>query len=73
MLSAPRQGYRFFRCTAGDDADNPPACDWEWKEATRDIHSPSGVDCPSCGAWTFPHHSELDTTLAVDSMGNLLT
>ncbi len=76
-MSEPRQGWRHFRCAAEHDVESEGytgtyTCGHEWREATRDIHSPSGVDCPVCGDWTFPHDSELDTTLKVDSMGNLI-
>lgn len=77
-MSEPRQGWRHFRCTEQRDVETEGytgtfACEHEWREPTRDIYSPSGVDCPVCGGWTFPHHSELDTMLAVDDSGNLLT
>ena len=67
-----RRGWRAFRCTAGG-ADNPPICNNEWEEPTRDRFSPSGVDCPVCGGWTFPHANREDATLKVDDMGNLIS
>ncbi len=70
-MSEPRQGWRHFHC---DNVDHESTeCGWTWDEATRDIHSPSGTDCPHCGGWTFPHDSTLDTSLKVDSMGNLIS
>lgn len=58
-----RQGWRFFHC---ED------CEYRWKAATRDWRSPSGDNCPRCGEWWFPYHSEADDALPVDRMGNLL-
>lgn len=64
-----RQGYRYFKCDGEDD--DGKACGHVWREPTRDHQSPSGENCPMCNAWVFPHYSEPDATLRVDSMGNL--
>jgi Zn finger protein HypA/HybF involved in hydrogenase expression len=60
---APRQGWRWFVC---------PECSHEWKEETRDSYSPSGVDCPKCQEWCFPVKGEVDTSVLVDNLGNLV-
>ena len=72
IISNPvtRQGYRHFQCDA--DGDDGVSCHRAWREATRDCFSPSGENCPTCGAWVFPHRSEPDATLPVDRMGNIV-
>ena len=65
-----RQGYRYFKCDG--ENDDGKSCGRVWREPSRDHRSPSGENCPMCNAWVVPHHSELDTTLPADAMGNLV-
>lgn len=58
----PRPGIRVFECTL---------CRARWQEPCRDHESPSGVDCPHCGEFCRPVHSE-PADLPVDELGNLL-
>ena len=56
-------GWRLFKC---ED------CEHLWKEATRNSAAPNGENCPRCGEWVFPYHSEPDSTLKTDARGNLV-
>jgi hypothetical protein len=58
-----RAGWRFFTCDE---------CGEEWKETSRDMFSPSGVDCQNCGAWSRPNRHTTEPKVPVDNMGNLL-
>lgn len=57
-----QQGWREFIC---ED------CGANFKEATRDIDSPSGEGCITCGIWLTPAFAEPDNTLERDGSGNL--
>ena len=62
----PVAGWRWVKC---DD------CGTTWKETSRDIQSPSHVDCPNhCdhGGDTHVWRSDIDDALATDSSGNIL-
>jgi hypothetical protein len=56
-------GIRFFQCID---------CGEEWKEKSRDCHSPSNDTCPSCGSDVFPHDNEEHPEFPVDRSGNLI-
>ena len=58
-----RAGWRLFRC---DD------CGQQWQETTRDIYSPSGVDCGCCGAWVRPFSYSQSPPVETDDMGNVI-
>lgn len=60
-----RRGWRHFYCSD---------CDLRWWSATRDCFSHSKETCPTpeCYAEVSPHDSDVDATLAVDRMGNLI-
>ena len=58
-----RRGWRNFQCFE---------CGHEWKESTRDHHSPSGINCPKCSEFCRPHDSRADESLKVDYLGNLI-
>ena len=38
----PIKGIRVFDC---------PGCGHSWEEGSRDMHSPSGDECPECEEW----------------------
>ena len=62
-MNESRAGWRCFIC------DN---CDQQWRESTRDRHSPSGVDCGFCGDWCTPRFSSTLPKVETDKSGNLL-
>lgn len=58
-----RAGWRLFRC---ED------CGQQWQETSRDIYSPSGVDCACCGAWVSPFSRSASPLVETDDMGNVI-
>jgi hypothetical protein len=58
-----RAGWRLFRCDE---------CGQQWQETSRDIYSPSGVDCACCGAWVSPHNRMSNPAVETDDMGNVI-
>jgi hypothetical protein len=58
-----RAGWRLFRCDE---------CGQQWMETSRDIYSPSGVDCACCGAWVSPYDRTHNPAFGIDKMGNVI-
>lgn len=62
QLPDVRQGYRFFGCHE---------CGRAWRTACRDASSPSKETC-LCGNDEAPEHYEVDPSIPVDDLGNLV-
>jgi len=58
-----RRGTRYFDC---------PECKYSWSHVSRDAASPSGKNCPKCGEFCQPTRYELDSSISVDRLGNLI-
>jgi len=56
-------GWRHFACDE---------CGQQWEEATRDVYSPSGVDCACCGAWVHPCGRSQFPLVKTDATGNVI-
>jgi hypothetical protein len=64
MSNTPsRAGWRHFACDE---------CGQQWNETTRDIHSPSGVDCACCGEWVHPCGRSQLPLVKTDAKGNVI-
>jgi len=64
MSNTPsRAGWRLFNCDE---------CGQQWEETTRDIYSPSGVDCACCGAWAHPCGRSQLPLVKTDAIGNVI-
>jgi hypothetical protein len=59
----PISGWRMFTCIV---------CSQIWEETSRDIHSPSGVECANCGDWCTPGEVRADPSLLTDGAGNIV-
>lgn len=58
-----RAGWRIFECDG---------CGLKWKEKSRDMFSPSGVDC-KCGEWCSAVGYSTSPPVKTDNNGNLLS